>query len=29
MTIQILLWSVFQSEAVIDFQNRQALESHL
>lgn len=27
--IQILLWSVFQSEAVIDFQIRQALESHL
>lgn len=29
MIIQILLWSAFQSEAVTDFQNRQALESHL
>lgn len=29
MIIQILLWSVFQSEAVTDFRNRQVLESHL
>lgn len=29
MIIQLLLWSVFQSEAVTDFQNRQVLESHL
>lgn len=27
--IQILLWSVFQSEAATDFQSRQVLESHL